>query len=559
MMAGMSRHRPSRRQFLRATTLGTAAVATHLLAPRHAFASDLSSSDRIDLLYSNQFHFNERGEPQITVGLMRQQTKIRLSSPSGVLVLPSGDGGTRIEGGSSFEVTLGRAQRSRQSFSVVLAQIPAASARHIGKEAAKWTKVGVDPKESEVGTVFGVDGHVLDTRKTLLVHGRHSSEADALAAARRLEDEHGALGQLHPSISKRAEGAMVAVDTETGLRVQAEGVLWFSPAGDDPITVHGLRAEGRPPADRVYRGSVYVAIDRHGKLSVVNLVSESDLLAGLVPAEIYASAPRAALQAQAVAARGQLLAKLGTRHLDDPYLLCADQHCQVYAGRSHEHPRTTEAVMSTVGRVAMRPGGSQLVDTVYSANCGGHTEDNDVVWPSPIDPQLRAQADPRLPKKFRGGITSANLGDWLRDTPDSYSRPTGGSGAKSYRWTETIDPASVAGNPGVPKTLGKLDEILVLERGRSGRATRAKLVGSRKTVEIVGELRIRRALGGLRSSMFVVDAGRDRYGRLQLRGGGHGHGVGLCQHGAMGMAGAGKSVDQILEHYYTDAELAKLW
>ena len=490
---------------------------------------------------------------------MRQQTKIRLSCPSGVLVLPSGDGGTRIEGGSSFEVTLGRAEPSRQNFSIVLAQIPAASARSIGKETDKWTRAGIEPKEAEVGTVFGVDGHVLDTRKTLLVHGRHSSEADALAAARALKDEHDALGQLHPTISRRAEGSMVAVDTETGLRVQAEGVLWFAPAGDDPITVHGLRAEGRPPADRTYRGSVYVAIDRYGKLSVVNLVSESDLLAGLVPAEIYASAPRAALQAQAVAARGQLLAKLGTRHLDDPYLLCADQHCQVYAGRSHEHPRATEAVMSTVGKVAMRPGGSQLVDTVYSANCGGYTEDNDVVWPSPVDPQLRAQPDPRLPKKFRHGIDDANLQAWLRSTPESYSRPDGGSGTKGYRWTETIDPASVAGNPGVPKSLGTLDEIVVLERGRSGRATRAKLVGSRKTVEISGELRIRRALGGLRSSMFVVDGGRDRYGRLQLLGGGHGHGVGLCQHGAMGMASAGKSVDQILQHYYADAELAKLW
>jgi SpoIID/LytB domain protein len=555
----MSRRPPSRRQFLHATAMGTAAVATHLWAPRHVGASDLSSSDRIDLLYSNQFHFNQRGEPQITVGLMHGQTKIRISSPGGILVLPSGDGGTRIEGSDAVEVTLGRSKPSQQSFSVVLAQLPGSNARAVGKATEHWTREGLPPHEFETGTVFGVDGHVLDTRRTLLTHGRHATEAAALEAARRLTDDHGALGQLHPSVSRRAEGVMVAVDATTGLRVQAEGVLWFSPRGEEPITVHDLSAEGRPAEDRTYRGSVYVAIDRHGKLSVVNLVSETELLSGLVPAEIYASAPRAALQAQAVAARGQLLAKLGTRHLDDPYLLCADQHCQVYAGRSHEHPRTNEAVRSTVGRVAMRPGGSQLVDTVYSANCGGHTEDNDVVWPSPVDPQLRAVADPRVEAKFRHGITEANIAAWLTGSPVSYSRPETPAGERGYRWTETVDPAAVAGNPGVPGNFGPLQDIVVLARGRSGRATRAKFVGKRKTIQIDGELRIRRALGGLRSSMFVVASERDRYGRLQLRGGGHGHGVGLCQHGAMGMAGAGKSVDEILEHYYRDAEIAKLW
>jgi SpoIID/LytB domain protein len=304
---------------------------------------------------------------------------------------------------------------------------------------------------------------------------------------------------------------------------------------------------------------VYVAIDRTGKLAVVNLVSETQLLSGLVPAEIYASAPRAALQAQAVAARGQLVAKLGTRHLDDPYLLCADQHCQVYAGRGHEHPRTNEAVRSTAGHVAMRPGGRQLVDTVYSANCGGHTEDNEKVWPSPADPQLRGHADPLVAKPFRKGITRANIDDWLGTSPPSYSRPDSETGRHGYRWDEAIDPTAVAGNPGVPKALGRLERIEITARGRSGRATRARLVGSSKSVEIDGELRIRRALGGLKSSMFVVKADRDRYGRFQLRGGGHGHGVGLCQHGAMGMAAAGRKFDEILREYYRDAEIIELW
>jgi peptidoglycan hydrolase-like amidase len=52
----------------------------------------------------------------------------------------------------------------------------------------------------------------------------------------------------------------------------------------------------------------------------------------------------------------------------------------------------------------MRPNETQLVDTVYSANCGGHSEDNEHVWPSPADLQLRATADPDLPEQFAKGI-----------------------------------------------------------------------------------------------------------------------------------------------------------
>ncbi|MCA9701266.1 MAG: SpoIID/LytB domain-containing protein, partial [Myxococcales bacterium] len=265
-----------------------------------------------------------------------------------------------------------------------------------------------------------------------------------------------------------------------------------------------------------------------------------------------------ALKAQAVAARGHVLAKIGARHLDDPFLLCAHQHCQVYGGAASEHSRTSDAVRRTLGRVLMRPNETQLVDTVYSANCGGHTEDNEHVWPSPADPQLRGTPDPRLPEDFRNGIDDKNLRAWLEQSPSAYSQPAE-KFASAYRWSTTIDPAAVAGNPEVPRDLGKLLRIEVLARGRSGRATHATLHGSRKSVEIHGELRIRRALGGLKSSMFVVEDSLDRHGRFVLQGGGYGHGVGMCQHGAIGMANAGKSYGPILNHYYRDSKLVRLW
>jgi SpoIID/LytB domain protein len=554
----------SRRSVLRTlgTGLATASVSSLVWTGR-ARASDLALSDRIDLLYSNQFHFNARGEPQITVGLMTGQRRVELSAPGGFDILPSGDGGTRIRAGKRLAVELGTSAPAKQTYTLVLEELVGKAALRPDPTIERWKGLGFEPADEEVGTVFGVEGHVLDNRRMLITSGRFSSEKVALEHAYQAKKTHGAVGKLHPRVAKRGEGSMVARDLDHDVEVAAEGVLWFTPRGGGPITVHdvlsGTTMSKGSRSDRKYLGSVYVAIDASGRLSVVNLVSESDLLAGLVPAEIYASAPREALKAQAVAARGQLVTKVGTRHIADPFLVCAEQHCQVYKGRGHEHPRTTKAVKDTIGIVAMRPSETQLVDTVYSANSGGHTEHNDVVWPGAADPQLRGRPDPKLGKAFAEGIDEHNIAAFLRKPPASFSQPPRDSAQTPYRWTETIDPSAVAGNRGVPKDLGIVKAMRVADRGRSGRATTLELVGSKRTVTIRGELRIRRALGGLKSSMFIISPTRDKFGRFVLEGGGHGHGVGLCQHGAMGMARAGKDVRDILSHYYAGSRVVKLW
>lgn len=549
---------------LRSLGTGVAALScSNLVWTGRSVASDLALSDRIDLLYSNQFHFNERGEPQITVGLMRGQAKVKLSAPGGFDVLPSGDGGTRIRAGRTLELRVGKSTPAKQTYTLVLEELVGKHALRPGDAMKRWKTRGFDPHDDEVGTVFGVEGRVLDNRRVLVTSGRFSSERVALEHAHAAKKEHGAVGKLHPIVHNRGEGGMTAYDVEHDVEIAAEGVLWFAPRGKSPLTVHevlsGTTMGPGSREDRKYLGSVYVAIDATGKLSVVNLVSESDLLAGLVPAEIFASAPTEALKAQAVAARGQLVTKVGTRHIADPFLVCSEQHCQVYKGQGHEHPRTTKAVKQTVGIVAMRPSETQLVDTVYSANSGGHTEHNDVVWPGAADPQLRGRPDPRLGSDFREGITQDNIAAFLKSPPASFSRPPESSKQTPYRWTVTIDPSSLAGNPGVPDDLGKILDLQVSDRGRSGRATTLELKGSKRTITIRGELRIRRALGSLRSSMFIVAPERDKFHRFVLHGGGHGHGVGMCQHGAMGMARDGMSHKDILQHYYEGCSVVKLW
>jgi SpoIID/LytB domain protein len=552
-----------RRDFLRTLSGSLVVTGAATLAPRLAFGSDLSLSDRIDLLYSNKFGFDADGLPQVSIGLMEGQDEVRLEGRSGVSALPSGDGGTAIEGGRRWRIRLARGRASQQRFSVALESLPATDLRAVDKASHKWRKRGFDVREEEVGTLFGVKGRALDTRRILLTTGDFSSEADAEREARVLIQRHDAMGRLHPRVDKRAEGRIVAEDLDTGIKIRAEGVMWFAPKRGEQLTVRnvltGVTMGTVKKVDRSYRGQIYVTIDRNGKLAVVNLVNEIDVLSGLVPAEIFASSAAAALEAQSIAARGQLLTKIGSRHLDDPFLLCAHQHCQVYAGSGREHHRTNAAVRRTKGRVLMRPNGSQLVDTVYSANSGGHSEDNELVWPSPVDDQLRGRPDPLAPSQFQGGITGRNLADWILQAPRTYSTPASDHMAESYRWQTTVDPYKIAGRVGIPKALGKVEKLEVLKRGRSGRVIALRLHAARGEQDVYGELKIRRALGNLRSSLFLIQVGRSSNGHFRLAGGGHGHGVGMCQHGAMGMAKAGKSHSHILAHYYRGSQLLTLW
>jgi SpoIID/LytB domain protein len=294
---------------------------------------------------------------------------------------------------------------------------------------------------------------------------------------------------------------------------------------------------------------------------VVNAVPEDELLMGIVPSEIFPDAPAAALRAQAVAARDELLSKIGTRHFLDPYLLCATQHCQVYGGAGGEDPRTSRAVADTRGEVLLRDGGGGLVEAYYSASCGGHGEHNDNVWPQPPDPSLRGHldalgADARTLAPFAAGVTDENLRAFLAAGEAAFCGKSKWARGR-HRWSVRLSSAEVdrmvaAELPAV----GPVRELRAGERGISGRIRELVVVGARGTGRVTGELRIRRLLGGLKSSLFLARRDGDAW---VLDGAGFGHGVGMCQTGAIGMAEAGYDYRRILEHYYLGSHLRKLY
>jgi stage II sporulation protein D len=536
------------------------ALALVLLPPAVGAADETSATDKLRILYSTRFTFAEHGVPLVTVEIMSGRKEVQLRARGGIAVRPDGNGGALVEAEPAETWTISAADLRPavlQDWTVVETLQPDDTA---GLTAAltRWKERGFDPRSFELGTVFGVDGEVIDTREVrIAIDPVPAGKGTARAAehARRF----GLRTQTHQELVRRPAGTLIA--KAGGVTVKNPSVLWFTPrkAGetitvpDVPTNTGGSQlVTGRE--DRRYWGAIYVTLDHAGDLVVANAVPEDKLLAGLVPAEMYPDAPASALEAQAIAARTELLQKIGRRNLNDPFLLCSTQACQVYAGAGKEDPRTTAAVEKTRGVVLLRDGGG-LVDIRYSASCGGHTEDNDSIWGGDPDPSLRGRTDDG--KRAMTRVTDASVGEFLGGGGDAWCAKAGKLGKGRFRWTERISAADLTARIATEfPEIGRVKNLVPRRRGVSGRIGALAIQGDKGTVEVAGDLRIRRLLGGLKSTLFEVKrSGED----FVIHGAGFGHGVGMCQMGAIGMATAGKSYREILGHYYRGTHLHKLY
>jgi SpoIID/LytB domain protein len=283
-----------------------------------------------------------------------------------------------------------------------------------------------------------------------------------------------------------------------------------------------------------------------------------ELLRGLVPAEMPALSHLEALKAQAVTARSNMLAQIGVRHLEDPYMLCAEVHCQAYRGEGAHHARTDEAIRATAGEAIFGRRDQRLVDAVYHAMCGGHGENNEYVWGNTPDAELRGRPDLPEPggSQWAGGLSEeAKLRRFLAADVDAWCRRPAATRRDRWRWERRLGPADLE-DVGASLGIGRVRSMEIRSRGVSGRARSLRVSGADGTAEVAGELKIRRLLHNLPSAMFVFDRDGDDW---VARGGGWGHGAGMCQWGAVGRAEAGQDYRQILKAYYSGADVAKVY
>lgn len=519
--------------------------------------------NRKGALFSTQIQFDDKKVPVITIGIMDRQESIVFAATGGLDVMPDGPGGSLVStaSGGTWTATLVGATPAKVGWRVELERLPAGDLVASQTARKAWAARGIKAHHLEVGSVFGFFGKVLDTREVVISsHATWPTREEAEAEATRVAAKYERETRVLPALLERPRGTIVLTNGTTTIRSQ--DAMWIRPkkadAGLQVKSVEfgrGFNWHGRE--DRRFRGLLYLAVDPTAKLAVANMLPAEDLLRGIVPSEIYPSAPAAALEAQAISARGELLVKIGHRHFADPFLICSDVHCQAYKGLDKEDDRTDRAISKTRGKMLFDH--DHLVDTVYSANCGGSTEHNDLVWGGGPKATLRGHADGAA---VMGEPTEENVHKWVHSRPESWCSKTR-FGSKNYRWEKRVAVDTIrkglgaqGKDPGVPR------EISVLKRGVSGRAIQVSVKGTRKTVTVDGELNIRRAFGGLKSAMFVLTtmAGRDGHPvNFTFTGGGFGHGVGLCQTGASGMAEAGKSFADILSHYYTGSVVERIY
>jgi SpoIID/LytB domain protein len=284
-------------------------------------------------------------------------------------------------------------------------------------------------------------------------------------------------------------------------------------------------------------------------MTVVNIINTEEYLYGVLPAEMPATWPEEALRAQAIAARSYSLALLG-EFADRGFDLYGSPRSMAYHGAGAETKTTTQAVDDTRGMILK--GGGVPLKAYFSANHGGYSEDSRTMWG--YDAYMAAVPDMLLPE--RGGrLPLDELDAWIHEAPFSFSSVNRFYYASSYRWEKWVAAGEIRRR--LPDDPGEIRRVVSRGRGISGRVYELEVEGDTKSVFVRGDA-IWAAMGALRSSLFTIGYKFDKAGNVEyviFRGAGHGHGIGLDQHGAAGMASAGYSAGEILRHYYPRAEL----
>ncbi|MBE5821202.1 MAG: SpoIID/LytB domain-containing protein [Clostridiales bacterium] len=358
-----------------------------------------------------------------------------------------------------------------------------------------------------------------------------------------------------------------------------------------------------------YRGIIEVQ-RKSGGLRVINILSMQEYLYSVVPSEIESNSHIEAIKAQAVAARTYAVSQMN-RHRDNEFDLCATTHCQMYRGTSWERSRSNQAVDETEG-VVIRYNG-KLISAFYFATSGGHTENVENVW-SGNYPYLRGVEDSYEPKtdpwtktynrqeieellESKGvdiGILKGIKTDYTESGRVLKLTFIGTKGEKTFTKESTRLLFSLKSQMFtleleddrydlLEKVIEKLEngeEVVIAKvvtqnlNFRENNTTDSESLAKLNTGELYEVIEIdgkwAKIIVGEQTGWVsteyvelveyaedVLEDLKEEYNNpdreytIKITGYGSGHGVGMSQNGAKGMANAGFTYDEILKHYYT--------
>ena len=409
-------------------------------------------------------------------------------------------------------------------------------------------------------------------------------------------------GRLQGKFSIRSENGRVTLTADSGNFTAGKEALFRNVSGGTFIlhdVVIGAQFHWEQKQEETFSGDLIIAVREDGTLAVVNAILLEDYLASVVSSEMNPEAPEEFLKAHAIISRSWLGAMLerkargGTRMLPqslsregevirwysredhDMFDVCADDHCQRYQGITKIYSqRPLKAVEATRGVFLLH--GEEICDARFSKSCGGLTEEFENTWEEKHVSYLESVPDSSVQHPKLESEMAAE--DWILSNPDAYCNttddallaqilpPSDVATKNFFRWAVDYDRREleeiVISKSGI--NFGTLLDLVPVQRGPSGRIFKLKIVGSNATVIVGKELEIRRWLSTthLYSSAFVVMTEREDDGtpkHFLFYGAGWGHGVGLCQIGAAVMATKKFSAEDILQHYFQNTQLQKLY
>lgn len=354
-----------------------------------------------------------------------------------------------------------------------------------------------------------------------------------------------------------------------------------------------------------FRGTLKFIIENNF-ITAINILPLEDYLVSVISSEMSANCSLELLKAHSIISRSWVLAQLEKSknysqsineiiteteiirwyqkndHIN--YDFCADDHCQRYQGISRIiNDKVYEAVELTRGLVLMYD--NKICDTRFSKCCGGITESYENVW----EPERYHYLVPVYDYKFeKEGVaydltSEENAESWLKTSPHAFCNTTNEKILSQvlnqydqlnsisiennyFRWKVEYSQEELSDiiKSKTGFDFGYIKNLMPIERGYSGRIIRLKIEGTKKSLIIGKELEIRRVLSRthLYSSAFIVikeNIVDDIPQKFILKGGGWGHGVGLCQIGAAVMSEMGYQFDEILSHYYKGAKIKKIY
>jgi SpoIID/LytB domain protein len=530
----------------------------------HAAPRD-ESAEQLALLYSSRLTFTADGVPEASVGLMSDQTNIQIDCSTGCRVIrytPAQHTGI-VSHAEPLRVKILRSTPGRTLYHVVIETLPRSRRSELPELMADWAQRGTPVSSRQIGSVVALNGQILDNLRYLVIAGSYENDSQAQSLATQLRAKYKSTVYVFPEIDQMPSAELALMDANGSTLFSSHNLIEFQSTDKQPLRVpnceydQGFPGAGR--ADLLFDRTLLAVVDRNGKLALANRLPLEDVLKGTVPAEMFSTAPAEALKAQAIAARGQLIGELGARHLADPFHLCASQHCQVYRGHTSRRDSTDAAVDATRGKFLVADG--KLVETSYSACAGGYTASNDTAWPQLPDPHRRARFDGSGDTRFETGISESNLSAFLDQPPQMYCT-LAGVNQQYVRWSRDYTPAQMDSMVSARYPIGSLVDLVPQKRGPSGRLIELELIGQKGRATIARELPIRRLFGNLPSALIRITIQRDATGnptRFHIDGAGFGHGVGMCQTGAIGRAKAGQSAEEILRFYYNGADIKTLY